>query len=62
MSDVMSAYGSLKPKRPIASIEEETEAMEKAVGREVAERFEKSFKTETGLKFPGFAKLKKRGK
>jgi hypothetical protein len=33
MPDVMTAYGSLKPKRKIASIEEETRGMEKAVGK-----------------------------
>jgi hypothetical protein len=36
MPDVMTAYGSLKPKRKFVSIEEETQGMEKAVGRAVA--------------------------
>jgi hypothetical protein len=33
--DADSAYGSLKPKRPFVSIEDETAGMERAVGQEI---------------------------
>jgi hypothetical protein len=36
--DVFTAFGSLKSKRKFVSIEEETEGMEKAIGKQVASK------------------------
>ena len=40
--DVSTAFGALKPKRKFVSIEEETQGMEKAIGKQVGSRGRKS--------------------
>ena len=40
--DVSTAFGALKPKRKFVSIEEETQGMEKAIGKQVGSKGRKS--------------------
>jgi len=38
MPDISTAFGALKPKRKFVSIEEETESMEKAIGKQIGSK------------------------
>jgi hypothetical protein len=56
MPDISTVFGALKPKRKFVSIEEETEGMEKAIGKQVGSKSRSDQRRchDRGLdKFPG---------